>query len=610
MYRYSLLLLAPASALAATSDGSTPAINAQSFDPSMDSHEFFRVIDSDLGKRGFTGRALGSYTLAPLQYTYWDGTNVDIVSSILQLDAMGSYTAGPFRIGVDVPIILRAFGGTEADASGLGDLALDAKVRMLDAKKAPIGLALSARTAFPTATTAGALASGNVGFDATLSADKPIGKRVEAAIDVGFSYQPEVELENMTWGSTLNLQAGLAYRATDRLGFVGELYTSGVLADFSNEKARPTELLFGGWYRMGPNRAWSIRPALAFGTNDAVTTPAFRALFGLAYDPMGPPDKDKDGIADDKDRCPEVPEDVDAYEDGDGCPEHAQVTVRVNDSDGVPVENATWTTTGTSGRSGVPVELVGGTYTFVAENSSVPAEVPGGGSLTVQVVVPAPRGTLNVVIVDAKGSPVPGALWSAKGPTQVIDSPPGTFNARPGSYRLVGKADGYRPGKAEVELAKDGADTLKLELLPAKAALRAEKIEIKDSVYFETGKSVIKAESFPLLDEIAEILKDHPELTKIRIEGHTDSRGKDSDNLKLSQGRADSVRTYLASRGVAPERLESIGYGETRPLVKEKGEADRAKNRRVDFFVGGRSDGAAGGAVKTIETKGDTPKAK
>ena len=74
-------------------------------------------------------------------------------------------------------------------------------------------------------------------------------------------------------------------------------------------------------------------------------------------------------------------------------------------------------------------------------------------------------------------------------------------------------------------------------LQPTKVKVTREKIDIKDKVFFETGKTTIKSESFGLLDEVAQILIDHPELLKIRIEGHTDSRGSESTNQRLSEGR-------------------------------------------------------------------------
>ena len=84
---------------------------------------------------------------------------------------------------------------------------------------------------------------------------------------------------------------------------------------------------------------------------------------------------------------------------------------------------------------------------------------------------------------------------------------------------------------------------------------------------------------------MANILLDHPELTKIRIEGHTDSRGGADYNRKLSDKRAAAVRDFLIEKGVEAERLESIGYGEDKPLDKRNNAEAWEKNRRVDFFV-------------------------
>ncbi len=592
--------------------GATPALNTQSFHPSMDSHEFFRATDSDLGPTGFGGRGVASYTLAPLQYTYWDGTTVDIVANLLQVNAVGTYTDGPFRIGIDLPIMLRAFGGTEDDASGLGDLAIDAKLRLLDNKKAPLGLALSARTALPTSTTLGERASSEAArVAAGVSLDKPIGKKVDAVLNIGVSLQPEVQLENVTWGNIGSIQAGLAYSATERTGVVAELYTAAVLADIANEAARPAELLVGGWHRFGPRAALAVRPGVAIGLNDAVTTPKFRAILGVSWSPLaqqGPPDADKDGIGDGLDRCADIAEDLDGYEDTDGCPELASLTVKVVDTDGVAVDGAEWAiaSASRSGKSGEATELPPGAYEATANGTAASVTVANGGPVTVEIRVPAPRGTLAVTIVDKAGKPVAGAVWTATGPTPVPETGSGSVQARPGNYTLSGRAPGYRTVWSELALVKDGTATLQLEIVPAKAALVKEKIEIKDSVYFETGKAIIKPESLPLLDEVAEVLRAHPELTKVRVEGNTDGRGPAPANQTLSQSRAESVRAYLVGKGVAVERLDAIGYGESKPLVKEKTAADQAKNRRVDFFILTRSD-AAGGPTKVIDSKGDTP---
>jgi outer membrane protein OmpA-like peptidoglycan-associated protein len=118
---------------------------------------------------------------------------------------------------------------------------------------------------------------------------------------------------------------------------------------------------------------------------------------------------------------------------------------------------------------------------------------------------------------------------------------------------------------------------------PKLAELKAGRIEIKDQVRFATSKSEILAESFPLLEDVAKILKAHPELTKLRIGGHTDNRGAHDYNVKLSQDRAEAVRRFLVDRGVEPGRLEAKGYGPDVPIATNDTAAGRQLNRRTEF---------------------------
>jgi len=110
------------------------------------------------------------------------------------------------------------------------------------------------------------------------------------------------------------------------------------------------------------------------------------------------------------------------------------------------------------------------------------------------------------------------------------------------------------------------------------------KIEIKQTIYFDFDKYSIKPVSFPLLNEVAQALKDNPTI-KVRIEGHTDSQGTDKHNLKLSDGRARSVRTYLIKRGIDGGRVVSKGYGESMPIADNRSKEGRAENRRVEFVI-------------------------
>jgi OOP family OmpA-OmpF porin len=103
-------------------------------------------------------------------------------------------------------------------------------------------------------------------------------------------------------------------------------------------------------------------------------------------------------------------------------------------------------------------------------------------------------------------------------------------------------------------------------------------------VNFDFNKSDIRPDSRPVLDEAADVLKDNPTV-RISVEGHTDSIGSDEYNEKLSVRRAEAVFRYLVNRGVAPTRMEVIGYGESRPVASNETESGRAQNRRVELHV-------------------------
>ncbi len=120
---------------------------------------------------------------------------------------------------------------------------------------------------------------------------------------------------------------------------------------------------------------------------------------------------------------------------------------------------------------------------------------------------------------------------------------------------------------------------------PARVVVTGTKIELKDKVFFDTAKASIKAESHSLLDEAAAVLKAHPEVKKIVIEGHTDNRGGAAKNQKLSEGRAQAVKAYLVGKGVEAGRLDAQGFGQTKPIADNATEKGRDANRRVEFMI-------------------------
>ena len=238
-------------------------------------------------------------------------------------------------------------------------------------------------------------------------------------------------------------------------------------------------------------------------------------------------DSDGDGIPDDIDRCPLDPEDKDGFQDEDGCPDPD------NDGDGIvdrmdacpnnpgPIENR-----------GCPILDRDGEG--VPDNEDRCPDVPG----------PKENGGCPDVDTDKDG--IPDRLDKCP---DVPGLPP---DGCPKKYTLV-------------EVKKD-------------------RIEIKQQVHFATAKWKVLPDSFKLLDQVVQVLNDYPKM-RINIEGHTDSVGGETANMRLSQARASAVSEYLAKKGVLSNRLEAVGYGPTKPIASNKTERGRAANRRTEFRI-------------------------
>ena len=217
------------------------------------------------------------------------------------------------------------------------------------------------------------------------------------------------------------------------------------------------------------------------------------------------PDRDKDGIPNEKDKCPDDPEDKDGFQDEDGCPDLD------NDGDGL-----------------------------ADKIDKCPNEAEDKDGFQDEDGCPD---------LDNDGDGIPDK--DDKCPNEAGVPPDGC----PKKYNLV--------------------------------VVTETKIELKQTVFFDTNKTTIKAVSFALLDDVASAMKDHPKLT-VEVQGHTDSQGDDAFNLKLSQGRAESVRTYLIKKGVSADRMVPKGYGENVPIDDNRTATGRAQNRRVEFVITGR----------------------
>ncbi len=254
-----------------------------------------------------------------------------------------------------------------------------------------------------------------------------------------------------------------------------------------------------------------------------------------------PKDSDGDGLNDDEDECPRKPEDFDDFQDEDGCPEPD------NDNDGIADKI-----------DDCPMKPED--KDSFEDDDGCPEDDNDKDGLADQIDQCPMEPEDADGFEDDDGCPDcdndgDGVLECPEVVDKCPDQPAETPDGCPQKYKLV--------------------------------VVTKERIELKQTVYFETAKSIIRPVSYPLLNEVAQAMKDNPDI-KVRIEGHTDSRGSNARNQRLSDDRASSVRTYLIGQGVAADRMVSKGFGEDVPIADNRTKAGRQQNRRVEFVITSR----------------------
>jgi OmpA-OmpF porin, OOP family len=129
---------------------------------------------------------------------------------------------------------------------------------------------------------------------------------------------------------------------------------------------------------------------------------------------------------------------------------------------------------------------------------------------------------------------------------------------------------------------------------PKSVRVEGTQIVILQEVNFATGSDKITSDSFSLLEQVAAVFKEHPEIARVAVDGHTDNRGTEKSNLTLSQKRSVAVVKWLVEHGIDARRLEARGFGPRRPIAPNTTDEGKAKNRRVEFQILKRSaEGAA-----------------
>lgn len=168
-----------------------------------------------------------------------------------------------------------------------------------------------------------------------------------------------------------------------------------------------------------------------------------------------------------------------------------------------------------------------------------------------------------------------------------------------------------RERRAEAEKRAAEAAAALAKFATVKQESRGMVITLSGNVLFETNKAKLFPNAEAKLDDVARALTQQDPDSQIVVEGHADSQGDDEHNLELSQQRANSVRDYLVTKGIAADRIVAKGHGEERPVADNKSAEGRANNRRVEIVVSQGSDPSqaspAAGGAQTPATAAPSP---
>jgi outer membrane protein OmpA-like peptidoglycan-associated protein len=169
------------------------------------------------------------------------------------------------------------------------------------------------------------------------------------------------------------------------------------------------------------------------------------------------------------------------------------------------------------------------------------------------------------------------------GSTPTTSSPTCTGPIQVGVGTTKIQAIAQAPNSVESPVASATYEVAPAE--PTTVVIEAGKVQLREKIQFDTGKATIKPVSDKILSDTAQVLKLHPEVKKVEIQGHTDSTGSKALNTKLSQARADAVKAALVAKGLEADRFTTKGYGPTKPIESNKTARGREANRRVEFVI-------------------------
>ncbi|AKD54161.1 OmpA family protein [Spirosoma radiotolerans] len=150
-------------------------------------------------------------------------------------------------------------------------------------------------------------------------------------------------------------------------------------------------------------------------------------------------------------------------------------------------------------------------------------------------------------------------------------------------YTYIASARGYQSSSGVLDLSKvAGGQKLTRDITLTPLAV-GDKVTLKN-IYFEMSKSDLLSASFAELNKLVAMMQDNPNMS-IRLEGHTDIIGDHDKNLQLSRDRVIACQRYLVQQGIDIDRIQTIGYGDTRPILTKGTDEERKVNRRVEFVI-------------------------
>ncbi len=534
-------------------------------------HLPLRVVDSGSGEEIPSGRLVR------------DQLYLDLDVSLALFDRLEVDVALPFvawQSGDALP-------GTEPVRGGqIGDVRLGARLALLGRTGEAFALGLQADLFVPTGPRRDFAGDGFVRGHPRLIASGLLGQRwvYSAAVGVMLRRHDDLGIGEIGTALTYSAAAGVLL-FSQRLQVGPELYGS---TNFAGG-ASPLEAMLGAKACLPAGLVAGV--GVGAGLTRAPGAAAVRALATLAWEPgrqCGVTDFDGDGVADDRDRCPHV-----RGEGPDGCPAPLD-----RDSDGVA-----------DAVDACPAEA--GVANFDPRLNGCPPDRDGDGVPDSRDACPAVAGSVNGCPADSDGDGVVDADDACPGEPGDVgrrgcpvdsdhDGVPDTEDACPnvaGEKSADPKVHGCPPPDGDGDGVPDASDACpgkpgpvsddpKKNGCPAVAVLRQDQIVILQQVQFQSGKAVLERGSEKVLQGVAAILRDHPEIARVSIEGHTDDVGRPAANLALSKARAAAVRQWLVSKArVAPRRLTWEGFGQERPLTTNATPEGRQANRRVEFHI-------------------------